>query len=182
MTILRMIEFTGNVSIDGYDTKNVPRQLLRERITTLTQDGVELRGSIRFNLFPFVGPKPDDELITSTLQSVGLWEHIECHGGLDSNIAEMRFSASQKQLLFLARGILHHKEAKTKIVLMDEATSAMDHDATADLRVLLDATFADCTVLQIAHREDAFRHVDVAVRLHSGGLESVVRKQAGSTM
>lgn len=175
MTILRMAEFSGTVSIDGRNSKTVARETLRQRITTLTQDGVELRGSFRFNVYPFPDPKPSDEAILATLQSLGLENHVARHGGLDGDIAEMRFSVSQKQLFFLARGILHQQTMDTRIVLMDEATSAMDSDANADLQELLDETFADCTVLQIAHRPDSFRDADVHIKLDSGQLASVER-------
>ncbi|ATY58701.1 ABC multidrug [Cordyceps militaris] len=175
MAILRMVDFTGTISIDGRNSRSVPREFLRSRITTMTQEGVQLKGSVRFNLYPFAGPKPDDSLVTSTLQSVGLLHHIDRHGGLDKVISSMRFSVSQKQLLFLARGILHHKTMKTSIVIMDEATSAMDNGTDDMLQELLGDAFAACTVLQIAHRDETFRDLDVRIRLDLGQLLGVER-------
>ncbi|OAA57153.1 ABC transporter, transmembrane domain, type 1 [Cordyceps fumosorosea ARSEF 2679] len=146
MAILRMVDFTGTISIDGRDSRSVPRELLRSRITTLTQDGVELKGSVGLNLWPFAGPKPDEALITSTLQSVGLLNHVNQHGGLNKSISCMGLSVSQKQLLFLARGILHQQAMHTSIVIMDEATSAMDGGTDDALQDLLDNTFAGYVV------------------------------------
>lgn len=176
MTVLRMADFTGIISIDGRDATSVPRELLRSRITTMTQDGVELKGSVRFNLYPFAGSQPADALITSVLQAVGLWDHISDHGGLEENFVRMGFSTSQRQLLFLARGILHQETMDTKIVLMDEITSAMDRDANAELQTLMDKAFAKCTVLQIAHNADSFRDADVRVHLDQGTVVTVQRK------
>ncbi|KAJ3496548.1 hypothetical protein NLG97_g2578 [Lecanicillium saksenae] len=175
MTILRMVEFTGTITIDGRILTTVPREHLRSRITTFTQDGLELQGSLRFNLYPFAGSSPDDELIESVLQSLGLWEHIQSHGGFDGDIIDMGFSVSQKQKLSLARGILHQKTHDTRTILVDEATSAMDGEANAELQRVLEEVFADCTVLQIAHREDSFRAATLLVKLEAGQLVSAVR-------
>lgn len=155
MAILRMVDFTGAISIDGRDTRTISRELLRSRITTLTQDGVELKGSVRFNIYPYAGPKPHDREVVSFLETLGIWDPIERNGGLDGDIANLSFSVSNRQLFFLARSILHNNTMKTKIVLMDEVTSAMDADADEQLRELIDKAFAGCTILQIAHREDS---------------------------
>lgn len=177
MTILRMVEFTGTISIDGRNTTTVPREHLRSRITTLTQDGVELKGTLRFNIYPFPGKQPEDEEIISTLQSVGLWDNISRHGGLDADMKILCLSVSHKQLLFLARGILHQRTMNTKIVLMDEVTSAMDYGTDNRLQEIMDEAFIGCTVLQIAHRQDSFRAVDVRIRLESGILASFERRR-----
>ncbi|KAJ6785360.1 hypothetical protein PWT90_03235 [Aphanocladium album] len=165
MTILRLAEFNGTISIDGRNSKTVAREMLRQRITTLVQDGLELRGSLRFNVYPFPGLKPSDEDIIAILASLGLEDHVTRHGGLDTDISDLRFSASQKQLIYLARGLLHQQTTDTRIVLMDEATSAMDNDANSELQDLLDNAFAECTVLQISHRPESFRAADVLVKL-----------------
>ncbi|KAJ6781135.1 hypothetical protein PWT90_04854 [Aphanocladium album] len=175
MTILRMVDFTGTISIDGRNTKSMPREFLRSRITTLTQDGLELKGSLRFNLYPFAGTKPEDGLITETLRAFGLMDHVSRHGGLDSCISDMRFSVSQKQLLYICRGILHHKTLDTKFIIMDEATSAMDSGTDSTLQELLDQSFAGCTVLQIAHREHTFRDISVRICLDAGHVSSLQR-------
>ncbi|KAJ3496798.1 hypothetical protein NLG97_g2398 [Lecanicillium saksenae] len=176
MTVLHMTDFKGTLSIDGKDTKTVDREKIRQRITTLTQDGVELRGPLRFNVYPFGGEIPDDETIMDTLQSLGLEEQVVGHGGLDGDMVDMCFSVSQKQLFFLARGILHHQTMKTRIILMDEATSAMDSDANTHLQELFDEKFGNCTVLQISHRPDSFRAADLHVKLESGKVINVQRK------
>ena len=170
MAILRMVDFTGAISIDGRNTTTISRELLRSRITTLTQDGVELKGSVRFNIYPFAGPKPHDRQVISTLETLGIWGPIEHNGGLDGDIANLSFSVSNKQLFALARGILHNNTMNTKVVLMDEVTSAMDADADEQLRGLIVEAFAGCTILQIAHREDSVRNADVHFRLDSGRL------------
>ncbi|KAM3465048.1 hypothetical protein MY5147_009361 [Beauveria neobassiana] len=53
LTLLHLVEFSGSISVDNREIKTVPRHILRSRITTLTQEGVELTGTVRFNMFPF---------------------------------------------------------------------------------------------------------------------------------
>ncbi|OAA51141.1 Vacuolar metal resistance and drug detoxification protein [Beauveria brongniartii RCEF 3172] len=128
LSLLHMMEYRGKISVDGRDIKTVPRRILRSRITTLTQDGVELKGTIRANAFPYsvagAAVAPADEDVVAALDRVGLWAHLQRHGGLDADITDTRLSHGQRQLLFLARAVLHHQALRTRIVLVNEATSA----------------------------------------------------------
>ncbi|KAJ3496257.1 hypothetical protein NLG97_g2789 [Lecanicillium saksenae] len=175
MTILRLADFNGTVSIDGRNSKTIAREMLRQRITTLTQEGLELKGSFRSNIYPFAGTKPSDDEIIAILRSLGLENHVSRHGGLDIDFAAMCFSVSQKQLICLARGILHQQTQHTRIVLIDEATSAMDDDANTELQDLLAEAFAECTVLQISHRENSLQAADVLLKLDAGRVVSLQR-------
>ena len=74
LALLHLIEFSGSISVDDREIKTVPRNLLRSRITTLTQDGVELKGTVRFNMFPFDAPMPSDDHIIAALEGVGARE------------------------------------------------------------------------------------------------------------
>ncbi|KAJ6789510.1 hypothetical protein PWT90_07170 [Aphanocladium album] len=114
--ILRMVNSTGSISIDGLDTREVPLQILRSRITSVTQDGLRLNESLRFNMYPFTGQPPSDDEIIAALESVDIWNHAHLNGGLDANYFKIGFSTGQKQLMFLARGILHQKMTRNKIV------------------------------------------------------------------
>ncbi|KAM3547048.1 hypothetical protein ARSEF1564_000089 [Beauveria bassiana] len=174
LSLLHMMEYRGKISIDGRDIKTVPRRILRSRITTLTQDGVELKGTIRANAFPYsiaaAAVAPADEDIVAALDRVGLWAHLQRHGGLDADITDARLSHGQRQLLFLARAVLHHQELRTRIVLVDEATSALDPQAEADAQALMAEAFADCTVLTISHRREGLDFVERVLEVDAGQL------------
>lgn len=181
MAILHMIECSGgSISIDGRDIATVPREVLRARITTLTQEGIEVRASLRYNLYPFDGPAPTEDLMVSTLDRVGLWGYITSQnaGNLDAEMSELQFSQGQKQLFFLARAVLHQATRETKIVIMDEATSSMDYEIDQRVQRIASEAFAECTVVIIAHRPHVLEGVDVVVRLESG---RVITVQARST-
>ncbi|KAM3536194.1 hypothetical protein MY4038_000660 [Beauveria bassiana] len=174
LSLLHMMEYRGKISIDGRDIKTVPRRILRSRITTLTQDGVELKGTIRANAFPYsiaaAAVAPADEDIVAALDRVGLWAHLQRHGGLDADITDARLSHGQRQLLFLAGAVLHHQALRTRIVLVDEATSALDPQAEADAQALMAEAFADCTVLTISHRREGLDFVERVLEVDAGQL------------
>lgn len=173
LSLLHLMEFKGRISIDDREIKTIPRHILRSRITTMTQDGVEFKGTIRMNVFPFTGAslsQPTDDDMVTALDRVGLWAHLQRHGGLEADIVEARLSHGQKQLLCLARAVLHQQAAQTRIVLVDEATSALDPDSHNRMQALMAEAFADCTVLTIAHQTDGLEFVDRAIGLDSGNL------------
>lgn len=173
-----MVECTGSISIDGRDTRTVPREILRSRITTITQDGLRLKAPLRFNMYPFDGERPSDEKIIETLRSVNIWAHVEARGGLDANYSAMRFTTSQKQLVFIARGILHQAKTGNKIVMIDEVTSTMAMDAEPEMQRLVDVAFKGCTILVVSHRPESFQTADRVFRFKFGLLDSVLRRQS----
>ncbi|OAA64056.1 Vacuolar metal resistance and drug detoxification protein [Cordyceps fumosorosea ARSEF 2679] len=180
LALLHLIEFSGSISVDNREIKTVPHNLLRSRITTLTQDGVELKGTIRFNMFPFDAPMPADDHIIAALEGVGLWAHIEKHGGLDADIVDTRLSHGHKQLLFIARAILHREIMDTKIVLVDEATSSLDAEMDQQIQELMDESFADCTVVHISHRRESYETIDLSIGLSTGEVVEVLRRSSRS--
>ncbi|XWW93222.1 hypothetical protein V2A60_001154 [Cordyceps javanica] len=180
LALLHLIEFSGSISVDNREIKTVPHNVLRSRITTLTQDGVELKGTVRFNMFPFDAPMPADDHIVAALEGVGLWAHIEKHGGLDADIVNVRLSHGHKQLLFIARAILHREIMDTKIVLVDEATSSLDAEMDQQIQDLMDESFADCTVVHISHGRESYDGIDLSIGLSTGEVVEVLRRSSRS--
>lgn len=173
-----MVDCTGSISIDGRDIRTVPREVLRSRITTITQDGLRLKAPLRFNMYPFDGGRPSDEEIIAALHSVNIWAHAEARGGLDASYSAMRFTTSQKQLVFIARGILHQAKTGNRIVMIDEVTSSMATDAEPELQRLIDVAFKGCTILVVSHRPESFQTADAVFRFRSGVLDSVLHRQS----
>ncbi|KAM0743739.1 hypothetical protein ACQRIT_001998 [Beauveria bassiana] len=181
LTLLHLIEFSGSISVNNREIKTVPRHILRSRITTLTQEGVELTGTVRFNMFPFDALiMPADDHIIAALEGVGLWTHIERHGGLDADIPDARLSYGQKQLLFIARALLHREIMDTKIVLVDEATSSLDAEMDQQIQELMDESFADSTVVHISHRWEYYENIDLSIGLSTGEVVEVMRRSSRS--
>lgn len=172
MTLLGFLDYSGTIEIDGTDVSHLPKPLLRSRITTISQDAVQLQGSVRENLLPYEGQandgKLDDTAVLRTLVRVGLSEAISSKGGIDASLSDMSLSEGQMQFLCLARAILHNLWTGGKLVLMDEPTSNMDYETDARIQSLVREVFTGCTLIMISHRPDAIADVDVHLDVTAG--------------
>ncbi|KAK2594831.1 hypothetical protein QQS21_007459 [Conoideocrella luteorostrata] len=171
LTLLNFLEYTGVVKIDGVDISEIPRQYLRSHITTIPQDLVELPGSVRHNILPMTETKTDQihsVVINEALERIGLLDYVNLRGGLDASILDMGFSHGQKQLLAVARAILHKLENNTRILFVDEATSGMDSETADEIQQLLEEVFGDSTMITISHRPEIMRNSDIVLHIDDG--------------
>lgn len=177
MTILGFLEYTGQIVIDGVDLATVPQQLLRSRITTMSQDLLDFEGTVRYNLCPWLfddavtsvtGTMPDFETISELLWRLELWPLIQRKGGLDVQLSELALSRGQVQLLCIARGILHKLATNSKVVLIDEVASALDRRTDRHIQQLMSEMLKDCTILMIGHRSETLQHTDVILQMQDG--------------
>jgi ABC-type multidrug transport system fused ATPase/permease subunit len=173
LMLLHFLQYEGSVTIDGKDIRRVPRETLRDRLTTLTQDGVKLDGSVRANLDPretATSEGSHDDAMITVLRRVNLWSIIEAGGGLDANLIGLSLSHGQMQLLSLARAVFHQQRTKSKIVLVDEATSNVDLDTDKCMQEVMTESFAGCTVIIIAHRVHVVEGADRVLRMEGGRI------------
>lgn len=120
LAILRLLDpSSGTLSIDSILLSTIPRETIRSRIITVSQDQFVLPGTIRHNIDPSAAYT--DNAIVEALGAVDLWTVIDSRGGLDATFEEDMLSHGQKQLFFLARAVL--KKDCGKVVLLDEASS-----------------------------------------------------------
>lgn len=179
LTFLNLLQYSGTISIDGVDIRRVPRNTLRSRITTLTQSGIELPGSVRFNINPYPASTcpgqlaVTDDMIIDVLCRIGtgLWEVIEPRGGLDADMSKLQLSQGQMQLVQLARAVVHKQSVGTKIVLVDEGSASLDQETERRVQSIMDVDFRECTVITISHRPAVLQHVDFFVRMTDGRAE-----------
>ncbi|KAJ6785950.1 hypothetical protein PWT90_03900 [Aphanocladium album] len=172
LAILNLLEFEGSISIDNREIRSLPCDILRSRITTMTQSGIELKGSVRLNLDPFdPALRPNeflltDDMLIGILRRVGLWSRIEARGGLDAPFNRMKFSNGHKQLFHLARAILHKQSMRTNIVLIDEG--APNAEIEEHMRQVMREVFHNCTILMVSHRMALFHEADLIVTVDRG--------------
>ena len=130
LTLLNCLHYTGSVSIDGTDITDITHDSLRGALTTISQEAISLPGTVKENLTSTVGETTSDAVndqeVWSVLELVRLKDHIAKHGGLEAELSEVHFSSGQRQLLIVARAILHQRRTGGKLILVDEATSNMD--------------------------------------------------------
>lgn len=172
LALLGLLPYDGLITVDGLDVSTVSKSRLRSRITTISQDAVELDGSVRENLVPYVGQlddgKIDDTVILRTLARVGLSEAINNKGGLDTLLTDVSLSVGQMQFFSLARAMLHNHWTGGKLVLMDEPTSNMDYETDAKIQGLVKEVFEGCTVVMISHRPEMLAGVELHLEVAAG--------------
>ncbi|KAF2995600.1 hypothetical protein E8E14_000809 [Neopestalotiopsis sp. 37M] len=169
LSLLKLLETqSGSITIDGLDLAAVSNTVLRTHLMALPQDAVTLPGSVRTNLDPLNTVIGDDTL-TDALSRVGMWETISSRGGLDADFDSLGLSHGQKQLFCLARALI----SKSPVVLLDEATSSVDHHSDEQVQKVLREAFRDKTVLVVAHRLETIGDLDMVVVMEKGRVVEV---------
>ena len=159
---------SGRVLLDGLDTRDVRLQDLRNAIGFVGQDAFLFDGTVEDNI-RYGSFDADPERVVSAARLAKADAFVQAlPSRYDTMIGErgVTLSGGQKQRLSLARTIL--KDAP--IVILDEATSAVDNETEAAIQRALTDFAKDRTLVIIAHRLSTIRHADWIYVMNRGGV------------
>ncbi|MDH6706572.1 ATP-binding cassette subfamily B protein [Kitasatospora sp. MAA19] len=159
---------SGAVLLDGRDVRDLPRRDLRDAVGFVAQDPFLFDGSIADNIRYGSFGASDESVVKAATMAEAHAFVATLPDGYDTVIGERgaALSGGQRQRIALARAIL--KDAP--VVILDEATSAVDNETEAAIQRTLRRFAAERTMVVIAHRLSTVRHADRIYVMDKGGV------------
>ncbi|EOU1991095.1 ABC transporter ATP-binding protein [Clostridium perfringens] len=171
---------SGEVLIDGVNVKKWNLDSLRENMAVVFQDTFLFSDSIKDNI-DFGGNKSEDEIIESAKDSCAYDFIKEMPEGFETEVGErgLGLSGGQKQRLAIARALVR----KTPILILDDATSALDMKTEFNVLKNLSKKQDKATTFIIAHRISGVKDADIILFMKDGEIvemgdhESLLKKK-----
>ncbi|KAL9601810.1 MAG: hypothetical protein Q9219_002300 [cf. Caloplaca sp. 3 TL-2023] len=156
----------GSIQVDGHDAKSITIDSLRRHIGVVPQDTVLFNESLMYNL-KYANPAATDEEVFAACRAASIHEKIlGFPDGYNARVGErgLKLSGGEKQRVAIARTIIKDP----RIILLDEATAALDSETEQHIQTALEKLSQGRTTLVIAHRLSTITTADQILVLHAG--------------
>ncbi len=155
----------GTVYVEGRDVRELSMETLRSGIGVVFQNDTVFRGTLGDNVT--LGRAISMEEVERALRDAQAWTFVEEKGGVDGEVVSRghNLSGGQQQRLMIARALCGGR----KILILDDATSALDYRTEAALRSRL-RQYTESTVIIIAQRISAVMHCDNILVMEDGEI------------
>ena len=163
--LLRLYDVdSGQVLIDGQDIRTIPYDALRKKFGIVFQNDFITEGTIAHNI-RFFRDVPD-EALTRAADCAQADFIAQKEGGMDAEVVVRgnNLSGGQKQRLLIARALA----ADPEILVLDDASSALDYKTDADLRRALRENYRHTTTVLVTQRVSSLKHADLILVLNDG--------------
>ncbi len=157
----------GHVFVDGKDVRGYDRDTLHKKFGVVFQNDVIFADSIRENVS--FGRDVNDEALRLAARDAMAWGFIEGYEDTydhEASIHGANFSGGQKQRLLIARALA----AKPEILILDDASSALDYRTDAEMRKAIREHYTGATQVIIAQRVSSIMSLDEILVLHEGEM------------
>ncbi|WP_322154088.1 ABC transporter ATP-binding protein [Paratractidigestivibacter sp.] len=155
----------GRVLVGGTDVRDLAQQSLRQEVGLVEQGPRLFSGTIASNL-RWGGTDADDEALMAAVACAQAADVVESKGGLNGEVEQFgrNFSGGQRQRLAIARTLAR----RPSVLILDDASSALDFATDAKLRRAIKREYADAAVILISQRVAAVRGSDQILVLDGG--------------
>ena len=156
----------GQVLLDGRDIRTIPNEALREKFGVVFQNDFVAGGTIGENIAFFRELEP--EALERAAEHAQAGFIMEKEGAMEAEVSLRgnNLSGGQKQRLLIARALA----ADPEILVLDDASSALDYKTDSELRRALRENYRHTTTVLVTQRISSLKHADLILVLHDGNV------------